>query len=148
MVDDLWNDNRRLERLLKTEVGATSVALGTANPAYVCTWERMCARVCGCVCPEILHMDSEFLIHVRTSDLSTLVLCNHRKTQAVFTSAPTATQPLSLETAADDVWAEITVCGLRRCLNYGSVSVTVCKKDLLSPLLPHSPNKSWCRVNC
>lgn len=36
MVDDLWNDNRRLEKLLKTEVGATSVALGMVSPACVC----------------------------------------------------------------------------------------------------------------
>ena len=31
VVDDLWNDNRGQERLLKAEVGAPSVALGTGD---------------------------------------------------------------------------------------------------------------------
>lgn len=47
MVDELWNDNRRLERVLKTEVGATSVALGTASPACVCVEVRVCVCVCA-----------------------------------------------------------------------------------------------------
>lgn len=92
MVDDLWNDNRRLERLLKTEVGATSVALGTASPACVC----VCWSVCGCVC--LYGMDLIFSVGIQSynsshnrscrvcsADLFTLLLCNYRKTQTMFT---------------------------------------------------------------
>lgn len=57
MVDDLWNDNRRLERLLKAEVGATSVALGTALPACVCV--EVCVGLC------VFNMDLIFSVWIQ-----------------------------------------------------------------------------------
>lgn len=56
VADDLWNDNRRLERLLKTEAGASSVALGKRY--------SMCMCVLKCVCLshsfDILCWDSSY----------------------------------------------------------------------------------------
>ncbi len=170
MVDDLWNDNRRLERLLKTEVGATSVALGMASPACVC-WS-----VCGCVC--LYGMDLIFSVgiqsyssshnrscHVCSTDLFTLLLWNYRKTQTMFTPVMAAqwttvflrrrgTQQAVLRFVPwcvgwdHDVWVETVMCGLKGCLKYGCVSVTVCKKDHTLLLLSRSPYKSYQRGNC
>lgn len=122
MVGDLWNDNRRLEGLLKTEVGATNVALGTASPACVCVLKRV--GVC------VLSIDFIFSVGIRSynssrnllfcvcrADLFTLLLCNYRKTQTVFTAAPACSVRMSYSVptlpgqAAGDVYA--MMCGLR-----------------------------------
>lgn len=149
--------------LLKTEVGATSVALGTASWS-VCVLKRVCVSegvlsISDIPCPALeLRQQSKSLITCimcRSIKLAALQL----EENAMFTPTPmdsvcfnNENQCIHTDGASSglirDVWAEIMMCGWS--CDVWSVGNTDSFCDSLGrrPLLPHSPYKSPQRVNC
>lgn len=77
MADDLWNDNRNLEWPLKTEVGATGVALGKAFPcACVCVYVSV-SNSFDILCWDLSYNSRIYVSsQICSTDLSTLLLQN------------------------------------------------------------------------
>lgn len=142
VADDLWNDNRRLERLLKTEAGASSVALGKAIP---------CACVCWSVC--VFHIVLIFSVGIRVTTVAIIFYFKYAgqiccKTQTVFYQCSDASVSMKMNRTSTlvglwfarwcvgwdpDVWVETVMCGVKDCLKYGSMSVTDFEKGLFVP---------------
>lgn len=75
MADDLWNDNRNLEWPLKTEVGATGVALGKALPC-ACVYVSV-SNSFDILCWDLSYNSGIYVSsQICSADLSTLLLQN------------------------------------------------------------------------